>query len=59
MLLVHIYIGPLLSKNPDVADFIISYSLKRKYNEDVELEPINDEFEEKARNHLIKKYLEN
>ena len=51
--------GPLLSKNPDVADFIISYSLKRKYNEDVELEPINDEFEEKARNHLIKKYLEN
>ena len=51
--------GPLLSKNLDVADFIISYSLKRKYNEDVELEPINDVFEEKARNHLIKKYLEN
>ena len=57
MLLQHICIGPLLSKNPELADYIIKYCLDRKYNEDVVLEPLNDEFEDKARNQLLARFL--
>lgn len=49
--------GPLLSKNPDIADYIIRYSLKRKYGLDITLEPLNDEFEEMCRSQLIKRFL--
>lgn len=45
--------GPLLSKNPELADYIIKYCLKRKYNENIVLEPLNDEFENKCRLQLI------
>lgn len=51
--------GPLLSKNPELADYIIKYALKRKYNEDIELIKLDDEFEEKCREQLIKRFLEN
>lgn len=51
--------GPLLSKNPKLADYIIKYALKRKYDEDVELIALDDEFEEKCREQLIKRFLEN
>lgn len=51
--------GPLLSKNPEVADHIIKYALERKYNEEISLEPLNDEFEEKCREQLFKRFLEN
>ena len=51
--------GPLLSKNPEVADHIIKYALERKYNEKISLEPLNDEFEEKCREQLFKRFLEN
>ncbi len=40
--------GPLLSKNPGLADEILEYCLNKKYGE-VELQKIDDEFEEKAR----------
>lgn len=49
--------GPLLSKNPKVADYIIKYSLERKYGEKIELEPLNDEFEDKCREQLLNKFL--
>ncbi len=45
--------GPLLSKNPELTDFIIKYCLDRKYNEDIVLEPLNDEFENKCREQLL------
>lgn len=48
--------GPLLSKNPDLADYIIRYALKRNYKEDIILKPLNDEFEEKCRNQLLKRF---
>lgn len=51
--------GPLLSKNPDIADYIIKYALERKYNEEIELEELNDELEEKCRKQLLDKFLEN
>ena len=41
--------GPLLSKNPELTDYIIKYCLDKKYNENIILEPLNDEFENKCR----------
>lgn len=49
--------GPLLSKNPELADYIIKYCLDRKYNEDILLEPLDDEFENKCREQLLSKFL--
>ncbi len=49
--------GPLLSKNPELADYIIQYCLNRKYEEDIVLEPLNDEFENKCREQLLSKFL--
>ena len=51
--------GPLLSKNPDIADYIIKYALERKYDEKIELEELDDEFEKKCREQLLKKFIEN
>ena len=45
--------GPLLSKNPELADYIISYCLNRKYDEAIELSPLDDDFENKCREHLL------
>lgn len=49
--------GPLLAKNPKISDYIISYCLERKYNEKVELEKLDDSFEEKCRAKLLEKFL--
>ena len=49
--------GPLLSKNPELTDYIIKYCLERKYNETINLEPLNDEFENKCRIQLFEKFL--
>ena len=48
--------GPLLSKNPDVTDYIIKYCLDRKYNDNIDLEPLNDEFENLCREQLLIKF---
>ena len=49
--------GPLLSKNPELCDYIIKYCLDRRYNENVILEPLNDEFENLCREQLLKRFL--
>lgn len=51
--------GPLLPKNPIVADFVIMKALQKKnpdfkYND---LHPLKDDLENKAREHLIKRFL--
>ena len=51
--------GPLLSKNPQLADYIIKYCLDRKYNEDITLEPLDDSFEELCRKQLFDRFLKN
>ena len=51
--------GPLLSKNPELADYIIKYCLDRKYNENIILKPLNDEFENKCREQLLNRFLTN
>lgn len=49
--------GPLLSKNPELADYIIKYCLDRKYDENVALESMNDEFENLCREQLLNRFL--
>lgn len=49
--------GPLLSKNPELCDYIIKYCLDRKYDENTILEPLNDEFENLCRNQLLNRFL--
>lgn len=40
--------GPILSKNPALADELIKRALIRKYQKDIKLEALNDNFENKA-----------
>lgn len=49
--------GPLLSKNPELTDYIIKYCLDRKYGENTILEPLNDDFENKCREQLLNRFL--
>ena len=51
--------GPLLSKNPELADYIIKYCLDRKYNENISLDPLDDSFEELCRKQLFDRFLKN
>lgn len=45
--------GSLLSKNPELADRLLKLALKNKYGEDIELAPLNDELELKAKQFII------
>lgn len=49
--------GPLLSKNPELTDYIIKYCLDRKYEENILLDPLNDTFENLCRNQLLERFL--
>ena len=51
--------GPLLSKNPELADYIIKYCLDRKYNSETVLETLDDTFELKCREQLLGLFLKN
>lgn len=51
--------GPLLSKNPELTDYIIKYCLDRKYKENTSLEPLNDNFEKLCRDQLLNRFLNN
>ena len=49
--------GPLLSKNPELTDFIIQYCLDRKYGKKYTLKPLDDTFENKCREQLLDRFL--
>ncbi len=49
--------GPLLPKNPQLCDRILSGALKNKYGEFTELVPLDDELENKANCYMIQKLL--
>lgn len=51
--------GPLLSKNPELADYIIKYCLDRKYNENIILDDLDDTFENLCRKQLLNRFLNN
>ncbi|ENK0838497.1 type 1 glutamine amidotransferase [Clostridium botulinum] len=45
--------GSLLSKNPELADRLLSTALKNKYGEDITLEPLDDNLEFKAKEFIV------
>ncbi len=47
--------GPILPRNPLLADFLIAKALEKKYNRPVALVPIDDALENKNREYLLKK----
>ena len=49
--------GSLLPKNPSLTDHLISTALKQKYKDFVSLQVLNDGFEIKAHNAVLKKII--
>lgn len=49
--------GPLLSKNPKVADYIIKYCMKRKENDSIKLDDLDDTLENKCRKQLLTQFI--
>lgn len=48
--------GPLLPKNPQVCDYLLERALKRKYGNNIVLEPLKDELEHLANGYIAGRY---
>uniref|UniRef100_UPI00359C1381 type 1 glutamine amidotransferase n=1 Tax=Faecalicatena contorta TaxID=39482 RepID=UPI00359C1381 len=48
--------GPLLPKNPHVCDYLLAKALKRKYGEDMTLDPLTDKLEHLANSYIVDRY---
>lgn len=49
--------GPLLPKNPQVCDYLITKALERKYGEKISLSPLEDQEEKEANSYIVKRFL--
>ena len=49
--------GPLLPKNPQLADWLINRALERKYGEKVELKPLDDSQEKEANEYVYHRFV--
>lgn len=49
--------GPLLPKNPQIADWLILHALQRKYGSNVELSPLDDKEEKEANAYICDRFL--
>lgn len=49
--------GPLLPKNPQLADYLISCALKKKYGQDVVLAPLDDSQEKEANAYVYQRFV--
>jgi len=47
--------GPILPKNPYLADWLIKTALEKRYQKEVKLKKLSDNLEEKARNFIFQK----
>ena len=47
--------GPILPKNPKLADLLITLALEKKYGQKFHLEPLDDSIETKARKAILKR----
>lgn len=47
--------GPILPKNPHIADWLIARALEIKYGKDIELEPLDDKLEWQAHKFILTK----
>ncbi len=45
--------GPILPKNPEIADWLIQKALEKKYNEEIKLENLEDTLENKAKEAIL------
>lgn len=48
--------GPLLPKNPDVADHLIKAAIKQRYGKDIELAPLDDTIENQAHQYCVNRF---
>jgi CobQ-like glutamine amidotransferase family enzyme len=48
--------GPILPKNPHLADYLIKSALKIKYRQEIELSAMDDSIEQKARNAIAERF---
>ena len=48
--------GPLLPKNPDIADWLIKTALEVKYKKEIKLKLLDDTLEWQAHKFILKKY---
>jgi len=48
--------GPILPKNPELADWLITKALELKYKKRIKLKKLNDDFEKTAKQVIIKRY---
>lgn len=49
--------GPLLPKNPQVADYLIQKALERKYKRPMELKELDDKEEKEANDYIYKRFV--
>lgn len=49
--------GPLLPKNPQLADWLIARALERKYKEKIELAPLDDRHEKEANDYVYHRFV--
>lgn len=47
--------GPILPKNPHLADHLLRLALERKYQSEIKLEPLDDSLERKAHQFMLQK----
>ena len=45
--------GPLLPKNPEIADLLIKRAVERKYGENIELNAVDDFYAEQAKSYIL------
>ena len=51
--------GPLLPKNPHIADLLISRALEKKYGKKIELEKLDDSEEQEANSYIFHRFVKN
>ena len=49
--------GPLLPKNPQLADWLISHALEQKYGKKIELAPLDDSQEKEANEYVYRRFV--
>lgn len=49
--------GPLLPKNPELCDYILTNALKRKYKDFTGLAPLDDELENTANRYIVSRFV--
>ena len=47
--------GPILPKNPHLADYLIKLALEKKYKKNIDLSPLDDSLEWQAHNTIVKR----